>query len=198
MIGQRGLGRRVRRDGEDAGPAPPVLSLLDEDEVRERGLDWNGLQQVQCHRSDTMETPHKGEDSAAIPEESVRYYYQPVASVKRPRSSLSPAVVKLTARVNEAKDRLRRLRLLEGQGHEQQDLGELIDKWRDVVEAVLAELIARTGAARRAILRSVGVDGAVPGLAWLAVDEDGEPDRVSEASAESEREEGAQGDGAEE
>ena len=187
MIGQRGLGRRVRRDGEeDSCPAQNILSLLDEDEVRERGLDLDGLHKVCWHKEDTVGTLNEKEDSTKVPE-TVYYYYQPVASVKRSRPSLSPAVAKLTARLNEAKDRLRRLRLLEGQSHEKQDLGELIDKWRGVVEAVLEELTTRAGASRRAILRSVGADRSTTALEWLTINEDDEPDQVDESDAESER-----------
>lgn len=190
------MGRRVRREGGGEHSSPPsaqttaVLSLLDEEEVRERGLDPDTLCRVHWRPGGEEDQgdviPGRGEaDSGTIsdpgptaPAAAVTtcyyYYCQPVAApVKRSRPSLPPAVAKLTAQLNEAKDRLRRLRLLEGQSNDQQEnLDELIEKWRGVAEVVLEQLMARTGASRRAILRSVGVDWTAKAFDWLTAGDD--------------------------
>lgn len=201
MIGQRGgLGRRIRRDENSSLPsAQPatLLSLFDEEEVREQGLDLDALRRVHwsgdgggrggeekegqtavSEREEKADSVVTASDPGATVTTEYYYYHQPVRTpIKRSRPSLSPAVAKLTAQLNEAKDRLRRLRLLEGQGNDQQDqLDELIKKWRGAVEAVLEELVARTGASKRAILRSVEVDWTAKAFDWLVAGDEADDD----------------------
>lgn len=115
-----------------------------------------------------------------LPEMKATPKRQRIASVARNRIVSTPEqrqLATLSRRLQDERDRLRKLKMLEKSRVENADLDEVISKWRKVIQEVLIELKKRTSLRSSDILRSIGIPYKHLDLELSSCESDSEEDR---------------------